>query len=108
MNIEFSLLQRLSVEALLNQQRGNVSDLITVFDLTNKVKVEDRDSFIKVLPNGQAIVDNDVLNKAPIQNVDLEKAESRKLLEILKSHDGFGPSDLTWVLPLKKQLEAVD
>jgi hypothetical protein len=107
-SIEFSLLQRLSLEGLLGQQRGNVADLITLFDITNKIKVKDRGSYVRELPDGRVLVDNEAISKAEVMPVELEKAERRKLLDIIKSHDGFGPSDLAWILPLKKQLEALD
>jgi hypothetical protein len=103
--IEFTLLQRLSVEAILGQQRGTVGDLITVFDITNKIKVADRDVYIKDLPDGRVMVDQEAINNAPAEKIELEKAERRKLSEILKAHNTFGPNDLAWVLPLKKQLD---
>jgi len=107
-SIEFTLIQRLSLEALLGQQRGSVADLITLFDITNKLKVEAREAYVKELPDGRVLVDNEAISKTPPVQIELEKAERRKLLDIIKGHNTFGPSDLAWVLPLKKQLEALD
>ena len=60
-SIEFTLIQRLSLEALLGQQRGSVADLITLFDITNKLKVEAREAYVKELPDGRVLVDNEAI-----------------------------------------------
>jgi len=57
------------------------------------------------LGNGQAILDQDALKATPDAEISLEKAELRKLKEVLKGWQQYGPADLDWLDPIMKQLE---
>ena len=104
-SIEFTLLQRISAEAILSQQRGTVGDLAIAYDITKKLKVEDRSKYIKELPNGQAMMDVKAVEEAENTTITLEKAERRKLLSTIKEHSGMTVNDLSWASPLIKKLE---
>ena len=103
-SIQFTVMQSLSVEALLGQQRGTVKDLIEVYDLAKKIHLDNRSDYIKETPSG-TLVDLKAAAEAEPRPIELEKAERRKLLELLDGHRDFAPGDLEWILPLKKQLE---
>jgi len=104
-NIQFTLMQRFGIETLLNLQTGSISELSTLYDIAKKIKIEKRDQFVLTLANGSQVVDQDAIDKFPILNIELEKAEVRKLLELLVGNKTFKQGDLEWVLPLKKQLD---
>lgn len=105
--MEFTALQRLSLEFLLGNQKGNISEMETIYDILKKIKLPDheKDLYLKVLPD-KILLDEKAMSDAEVLNVDLEKAERRKLLEVLDAHQGFGPADVEWVMPLKTQLKA--
>lgn len=103
--LEFSIRQRIFLEILLGQQRGSVSDIEVFFDIRNKLKVENRDEYLRSLPSGEIIIDEATANSAGVEKIELEKEERKKLHELINTHKQFTPNDLEWVLPLKKQLE---
>lgn len=105
--LEFSIRQRIFLEILLGQQRGSVEDIEVFFDIRNKVKLEDKESFLRSLPSGELIIDEVAANSAGVEKIELEKEERKKLYDLIKTHKGFSPNDLEWVLPIKKQLELV-
>lgn len=105
--LEFSIRQRIFLEVLLGQQRGSVEDIEVFFDIRNKVKLEDKESFLRSLPSGELIIDEVAANSAGVEKIELEKEERKKLYDLIKTHKGFSPNDLEWVLPIKKQLELV-
>lgn len=104
--IEFTMMQRFGIETVLSQPSGTVPELMTAFDIINKIKVKDRARFFKSLPNGDSLVDQSAIDNEPALLVDLDKSEARKLQEIFKEYKGFRSGDLEWVLPLKKQVDA--
>jgi hypothetical protein len=104
--LEFNIRQRIFLEILLGQQRGSVSDIEVFFDIRNKVKVDNRDEYLRALPTGEVIIDEVSVNSAGFEKIELEKEERKKLHELINTHKQFTPNDLEWVLPLKKQLEA--
>lgn len=103
--IELNIRQRILLEILLGQQRGSISDIEPFFDIRNKIKVENRDDYLRSLPSGDIIIDESLVKISAVKQVDLEKEERRKLHELLTTSKNFSPNDLEWVLPLKKQLE---
>lgn len=105
-SLEFSIRQRIFLEILLGQQRGSVSDIEVFFDIRNKLKVENRDEYLRALPTGEVIIDEVAANSAGAEKIELEKEERKKLHELIATHKQFSPNDLEWVLPLKKQLES--
>lgn len=105
--LEFSIRQRIFLEVLLGQQRGSVEDIEVFFDIRNKIKLEDKESFLRALPSGELIIDEVSAVAAGIEKIELEKEERKKLYDLIKTHKGFSPNDLEWVLPIKKQLELV-
>lgn len=105
--LEFSIRQRIFLEILLGQQRGSVEDIEVFFDIRNKVKLEDKESFLRSLPSGELIIDEVSAAAAGFEKIELEKEERKKLYDLIKTHKGFSPNDLEWVLPIKKQLELV-
>ena len=105
--LEFSIRQRIFLEILLGQQRGSVEDIEVFFDIRNKIKLEDKESFLRALPSGELIIDEVSAVAAGIEKIELEKEERKKLYDLIKTHKGFSPNDLEWVLPIKKQLELV-
>lgn len=105
--LEFSIRQRIFLEVLLGQQRGSVEDIEVFFDIRNKIKLEDKESFLRALPSGELIIDEVSAVAAGFEKIELEKEERKKLYDLIKTHKGFSPNDLEWVLPIKKQLELV-
>lgn len=105
--LEFNIRQRILLEILLGQQRGSISEIETFFDIRNKIKVEGREDYLRSLPSGEIIIDESLVNLAGTKEIQLEKEERKKLYELLTTTKTFSPNDLEWVLPLKKQLEAV-
>lgn len=103
--LEFSIRQRIFLEILLGQQRGSVSDIEVFFDLRNKIKIDNKEEYLRSLPSGELIIDEVAANKAGSEKIELEKEERKKLHELITTHKQFSPSDLEWVLPLKRQLE---
>jgi len=103
--LEFSIRQRIFLEILLGQQRGSVEEIEVFFDIRNKVKLEDKESFLRSLPSGELIIDEVSAAAAGVEKIELEKEERKKLYDLIKTHKGFSPNDLEWVLPIKKQLE---
>lgn len=104
--LEFTIRQRIFLEILLGQQRGSVSDIEVFFDIRNKLKVENRDEYLRALPTGEVIIDEVAANSSGVEKIELEKEERKKLYELISTHKQFSPNDLEWVLPLKKQLES--
>ena len=105
--IELSTKHRILLEILLGQQRGSISEIEVFYDVKNKIKVEDRDAYLRQLPTGDVVIDELFASTAPVLSFEFEKEERKKLLELLSSHKGFTPSDLEWVLPFKKKLELI-
>ena len=103
--LEFNIRQRIFLEILLGQQRGSVSDIEVFFDIRNKLKVNNREEYLRSLPTGEVIIDEVAANNAGSEKIQLEKEERKKLQELITTHNQFTPNDLDWVLPLKKQLE---
>ena len=105
--LEFSIRQRIFLEVLLGQQRGSVEDIKVFYDIHKKVKLEDKESFLRSLPSGELIIVEVSAAAAGFEKIELEKEERKKLYDLIKTHKGFSPNDLEWVLPIKKQLELV-
>lgn len=103
--LEFNIRQRIFLEILLGQQRGSVSDIEVFFDIRNKLKVDNREEYLRSLPTGEVIIDEVAVHNAGSEKIQLEKEERKKLQELITTHKQFTPNDLDWVLPLKKQLE---
>jgi hypothetical protein len=107
-NIELTARMRLMIEGLIGQQKGTIDEISVFFDIRKKIAVENRDEFIKTLPNGGVMVDEAFIDSMPSASIDLEKAERKKLLSLINTYSSFSPVDMDWVLPLKRQLELVD
>lgn len=105
--IDLNIKQRIMLELLLGQQRGSISEIEVFYDVKKKISVENRDEFLRSLPSGDVIIDEVAMSSRGTVSFEIEKEERKKLLELLSSHKSFSPSDLEWVLPLKKQLEVV-
>ena len=103
--LELNIRQRIFLDALIGQQRGSVSDIEVFFDIRNKLKIENREQYLRALPSGEVIIDAAAINKAGSEKIEMEKEERKKLHELITTHKQFSPSDLDWVLPIKKQLE---
>lgn len=105
-SLKLTAFQRVQLEGLLNQQRGSVSNLMITYDIIEKIKLpkEQSEPNIKTIPDGRIMIDKNGLAVIPEETFDLEKAEKRKLLEIINGYEGFGPSDIEWLIPLRKQL----
>jgi hypothetical protein len=105
--ITVNMMQRLNLDALLSIQRGGLEDLFTLHDIREKVRVpqELRDSYVKMLPDGRAMLDEKAVELAESMEVELEKDEVRRLLKLFKEWANFTEGDVAWVGPLKKQLE---
>lgn len=107
-NIELTARMRLMIEGLIGQQKGTIEEISVFFDIKKKIEVVNRDEFIKTLPDGRVMVDESFIDSMPSSVVDLEKAERKKLLSLINTFPSFTTADMSWVLPLKKQLEAAD
>lgn len=104
--ITLTMMQRLSLDALLSVQRGSLDDLFTLHDIREKIKVPKglRDEYVKALPDGRALLDEQAVTLAESVDYDLEKEEVRRLYKLVKEWPSFLEPDLAWVIPLKKQL----
>jgi hypothetical protein len=102
-----SIRARLNIAAIVGQQKVSMTDLHVLSDLSKKVTVpeEVRETLMRDIGNGQAILDADAMKAIPDAEVDLEKAEARKLKQVLKDWSQYGPADLEWLDPIIKQLE---
>jgi len=105
--IELSVKQRIMLEILLGQQRGSVAEIEVFYDVKNKIKVDDRDTYLRQLPTGEIIIDEVSASAAPVLSFEFEKEERKRLLDLLSSHKSFTPSDLDWVLPFKRKIEKI-
>jgi hypothetical protein len=105
--ITMSTRGRLNIAAIVGQQKVSVNDLHVLGDLFKKVSLPDevRETIMRDIGNGQAILDIEAMKAHPDAEIDLEKAESRKLKQILKDWQQYGPADLEWLDPVLKQLE---
>jgi hypothetical protein len=107
--VKLSIIQRLNLEGLIRQQRSAPDDSLETFhDLFVKVQIPDDERLIYVRDDGRgnAIIDRAVVEKAEEIEVTLEKAEARKMLQLI---DGtlcktFNVDDLQWIKPLRVQL----
>ena len=105
--IEFTVRQRICLDVLLSQQRGSISEIEVFFDIRNKIKLENKEQYLRSLPSGDLIIDDVAANAVGVDRIELEKEERKKLLDLINSHKGFSPNDLEWLLPVKRQLEAI-
>jgi len=102
-----SIRASLNISAIVGQQKVSMTDLHVLSDLSKKVTVPDdvRESIMRDLGNGQAILDMEAMKAIPDAELDLEKAEARKLKQLLKDWTQYGPADLDWLDPVMKQLD---
>lgn len=103
--IELNVKQRIMLDILLGQQRGAISEIEVFYDIKNKIALPDRDQYLRSLPTGEIIIDEVLAANHGTDFFEIEKEERRRLLELLVSNKSFSPSDLDWILPIKKQLE---
>ena len=105
--LTLTMLQRLSLEALLSVQRGSLDDLFTLHDIREKIRVPRavREEYVKTLPDGRVLVDEQAVELAAPTDYDFEKEEIRRLMRLLKEWTNFSEGDLVWIVPLKRQLE---
>lgn len=106
--ISLTMMQRLNLDALLSVQRGSLDDLFTLHDIREKIKVPAalRDEYLKTLPDGHILVDEQAVELAESKDYEFEKEEVRRVQKLLKEWNQFSEGDLTWVVPLIKQLSA--
>ena len=104
-----SIRARLNITGILGQQKVAYNDMHVLSDLLKKVTVPDevRENIMRELGNGQAILDPQAMKEIPDVELELEKAEIRKLKQVLKDWNQYGPADLDWVEPIMKQLDEV-
>lgn len=107
MNFPLSMMQRLNLDALLSVQRGSLDDLFTLHDIREKIKVPRglREEYVKSLPDGRVLIDEQAVELAGAVEFDFEKDEVRRLSKLLKEWSNFTEGDLGWVVPLKKLLD---
>lgn len=108
MNIKITMKQRIALESLLSIQQGKAAgELRVYFAILDKVTVPPnvRDMFLRPLPNGNAIWDDDALAIAELYDLEVETEEINKLIDLLTNWDRFITADLRWVNPLKKLLQ---
>lgn len=104
--VKLTLTQRFAVDSLIGQQKGNAQTMGLLYDISKKIRVGDdeRKEFVKILPNNAGgLIDKN----APELGVEFEKAEYKKILELLTVTDTFSPVDMEWIQPLQKQLESL-
>ena len=105
--VKLTMMQRLNLDALLSVQRGCVDDLFTLHDIRQKIKLPKglRDEYVKTLPDGRVLMDEQAVELAEPADYDLEKDEVRKLQKLLKEWPQFTETDLDWLIPLRRELE---
>lgn len=108
--MELTILERLGIDSIINQQQGTLEELEVLLDIKRKLLITEdlrRDLFTSI-PGGIKINEELLNSTAPIE-VPLEKAERRKTLGLLKSYKNFTVDDLhKWLLGVLSKLEAVD
>ncbi|MDE2104518.1 MAG: hypothetical protein KGL39_45200, partial [Patescibacteria group bacterium] len=105
--LTLTMMQRLNLDALLSVQRGSLDDLFTLHDIREKIKVPKamRDEYLRPMPDGRVLVDEGAVMLAESVDYEFEKEEVRRVQKLLKEWTNFTEGDLSWVVPLKKQLD---
>lgn len=108
MKITLTCLQRLSLDSLIGAQQGTLDEIFLLHDIREKLQMSrsSRAQYFKVLANGTVMADEEAIATGEPLEIELEKAESRKVLDLLKTWRNFGEADIAWVAPLKKALES--
>lgn len=107
MTVKLTLWQRMNLEGIIRAQRVAESpDFLTMYDVWKKITVPDseRKEYAQnpcVTCGLARMFDMDRVNLAPARDVDIEKAEARKLIELLAGWKQFNVDDGEWLFPLK-------
>lgn len=110
MLISLTLWQRMNLEGIIRSKRTkDGDDFLTMYETWKKIAVPDsiRKDYAKSpcdkCGQGRAI-DLDALALAGETEVELEKAEARKLQTLLAEWPNFNVDDGEWLIPLKEVL----
>src|SRR6185437_5851559 len=109
MELMLSLLQRVKLEGLINQQRCNPSAMVTLVDIIKKVRLseEEIEKHADRLPDGGYFLGPKALAFEP-SSFSFEKEEFRKIKSIVKDGTDYTPVDFGWLDPLLKQFDSPD
>lgn len=105
--INLTMQQRLNLEALIRQKRGEDNDdMRTLESLFKKIRIpkEERQQYIREIPGGTALIDQSAIDRAPELPIELEDAEVRKLKTTLREYKSWSVDDFEWKDPLEQQL----
>jgi hypothetical protein len=111
MTFSLTLMQRLSIVAIIRRQRNaSNDDFFTLVDLFKKVQVPEdqaKDIMLPACPTcGSQVRVNmaKVVATKPV-DVDFEKAEARRLASLIEGWREFTVDDADWLMPLRAQLK---
>jgi hypothetical protein len=109
MKITLTMIQRLNLDALLSVQQGSLDDLFTLHDVREKIRIPKnlREQYLRTLPDGRVLIDEQAVALAESVEYEFEKEEVRRIQKLLKEWQRFSEGDLDWVIPLKRQLDAI-
>lgn len=102
--VTLTAMQRVSMDAVLSQQKDLMEELFIFLDIRDKLNVKALSGCFKDTDRGR-MWDLEAIKFVEDITVEFEKQEVRKLLNVIKTTQ-FVPDDLDWLVPLKKQLEA--
>jgi hypothetical protein len=106
--VSLTMMQRLNLDALLSVQQGSLDDLFTLHEIRERIKLprQLRDEYVKTLPDGRTLMDEQAVTLAEPTEYEFEKEEVRRLTRLFKEWTRFSEGDLAWLIPLKKQIDA--
>lgn len=105
-----TIVQRLSLENIIRQQRGGAGeDFLVLVDLWKKLALRDDEKVGLIEPacihcGAQSRYSAKALLLEPIE-VNLERAESRRLVSLLDGWRQFTVDDHAWLSSLREQLK---
>ena len=103
--LDLSFDQRINLELLLGQQRGDLNTSAALLRVIQAVRLQEDE-------RGQCrlrVVDSHISwdrGDYPQKAISLENADAERTVEILNGYDQFIPSDAEWAEPLRKALKA--
>jgi hypothetical protein len=104
--IQLTAFQRLGLENLLGEQRGKREEMRVFHNIRRKVKLtpEERQRYMRPLPNGQFILDDIALTKANGFEATFTDDETRRLIKLGDSIE-LVCGQMDWLEPLLQALE---
>ncbi len=101
--LKLSAKERIGLDTLMGMQGGKAAELRIPFQILEKldVTVGYKERFLKPIPGGVLIWDNEAVELAESLPVEFEMDELHKIQEVIDKWDRFQTADLRWVNSLK-------